>query len=161
MQCNSCGSINPSTANNCAFCGSKLQSGSGQANSSGSSINLSFFQDAFNLLKELNDLPAGTIKWWSFFFPVAYLAGYDSQRVAQQIGFLVIVPAILIHIVFAHNWHVLLQLSMIMLAWQCYIGFLVGTRHSKLIKAKAQFNMGSALMYQFIFIIIYSIVTSL
>lgn len=164
MQCNSCGSINPSTANNCTFCGSKLQGGGASGGSSsggGSSINLSFFQDAFNLLKELNDLPSERIKWWSFFFPVAYLAGYDAQRVAQQIAFLIIIPAIVIKIVFVHNWAILFRLSAIMLVWQCYMGFLVGTRHTKLIKAKTQFNMGNAVMYQIIFIIAYSLITGL
>ena len=175
MKCQSCGAIVAASADTCDFCGTSLSasnavkmksksvehtsSSSSSDNNLGSTIQkkVSFAEDSFNLISELKETEKNPFNWLAFFFPVAFLAGYGSRESANKIALVILIPVLVMSIVKEFSYSLASSISVAIFVWTFYVDYLVSTRQEKMTKKDKPYNLGAGILYQVIFIIIYSI----
>jgi len=175
MKCQSCGAIVAASADACEFCGTsmsvsnsvKMKSKSEEHTSLSSTSDnnlsstiqkkVSFAEDSFNLISELKETEKNPFNWLAFFFPVAFLAGYGSTESAKKIALVILIPVLVMSIVKEFSYSLASSISVAIFVWTFYVDYLVSTRQDKMTKKDKPYNLGAGILYQVIFIIIYSI----
>lgn len=176
MKCLSCGAIVAASAESCEFCGTSLQSVpvvAPPANKSGSDEipstanpavtqkKVGFAEDAFNLISELKETEKNPMNWWAFFFPVAFLAGYYAKESAKKIATVVLIPVFVMAIIKYLSFSLAGAVSLASLAWTIYVYYLVSTRQGRMVNKDKPFELGTAVLYQLGFGVIYIILENL
>ena len=178
MKCQTCGAIVAATADSCEFCGTSLEIAATKVPVTtmelakephavtpnlNAKINkkISFAEDSFNLITELNETEKNQFNWLAFFFPIAFLAGYGSKESAKKIAAVILIPVFLMSIVRYFSFSLASMVSAATLIWTIYVYYLVSTRHDKMTKKDKPFNMGTAIFYEIAFVICYGVLQSL
>lgn len=178
MKCKSCGAIVAATADSCEFCGAPTievsveasataEEKSNNLNSVSTDLNskinkkIGFAEDSFNLISELNETEKNQFNWLAFIFPVGFLAGYGSKESAKKIAAVILIPVFAMSVVRYFSFSLASAISLVTFVWTIYVYFLVSTRQEKMTKKDKPFNMGTALFYEVVFVVLYSILQSL
>ena len=170
MKCNTCKAIISSSSNHCEFCGEKITKSVKSTDNDNSSVNpkiqsnkssISFSEDAMNLVRELRETDSQGFNWWAFFFPVAFLSGHGNKDNAKKIAIVVLIPVLVLSIIKYLVPSLFSLLNILTIVWTIYVYYLVATRYSKMTKESLNFDLPTALVYQFLFIVIYLVIENL
>lgn len=158
MKCPSCGAINSASLKECEFCSAELQPQTGPA---GEALPLpaqvSFAQDALNLFGELNSAKSSGFNFLAFLFPIAFLFGYGAKETAKKLGLIILLPVVVEGILSRASLMLSIVLGYAVLGWVIYLSVLVATRTPSLVKKDNKFDMGQAVLAQFVYFVAYFI----
>jgi uncharacterized membrane protein YukC len=101
------------------------------------------------------------MNWWAFFFPVAFLAGYYAKESAKKIATVVLIPVFVMAIIKYLSFSLAGAVSLASLAWTIYVYYLVSTRQGRMVNKDKPFELGTAVLYQLGFGVIYIILENL
>ena len=167
MKCSSCNADNAPNAVSCEYCGeilgakSRTTVVSAAANAPPGTSSLS--PDDFAPSKDdpgfqlwNSKLPKNDFRWWAFFFPIAYLAGYGAKKSAVAVGVTILAPVLIFRIVHTVSWKAAAIVQLAMVAYLLFYSYKVAIHADSLTKEKSEFNMPIAIGMQVIYTIIYS-----
>jgi hypothetical protein len=117
--------------------------------------------DAFNAVINLNKIPSEGFKFVSFIFPIAFLMGYGSKDWGKKVAIAFLLPICVVSLVAYVNIGLAALVDFVSLIWIIYLSYLVCSRHSVLVNKDKPFAMGTAVVSQLIFTLVWSIAVAL
>ena len=168
MKCIGCGAIVSASNVSCEFCGASYASKSpdvadaARPEGARTTREISEFEDALNLIKELGDTPSKGFKWWALFFPIAYLFGFGSKANAIKVSLVILAPVAALSIGAYFFTDALYQvLDLVIAGWTIYLSYLVASRSHALVKEGSTFDIGRGLVGQLVYLVVYFIIVSI
>ena len=159
MKCSSCGAESKNTAGDCEYCGTPLSfavKGSNEtaANSNSSPDIVGIVKDLPNSYQQLFQLPNQNFNFWAFLFPVGFISGYGDTNSAIRAGLMILAPNILATILGAFSWRILFAVNMLALIFIFVLHIMYGLKVSAVSTKTQPFNIGTAILFELIFILI-------
>jgi hypothetical protein len=167
MKCQSCSAIVSAGKTECEFCGAATTAPANTA-TPGDTVNntpvpqVSFVQDAFNLIGEINSTPSKGFNFLAFLFPVAYLWGYGAHDNAKKVAANTLVPALVVSLLAYLSYRLANNINILATLWVLFVSYLVSTRIHVLAKTEGKaYDLGGGVVAQIVFVLVYYLIMAL
>jgi hypothetical protein len=159
MKCSRCGAESKVNAASCEYCGTPLSftvkaSGENAANSASSPDIVAMVKDLPNSYQQLFQLPNQNFNFWAFLFPVGFISGYGDTNSAIRAGLVILAPNILATILGALSWRIFFAVNMLAAIFIFVLHIMYGLKVNALFTKTQPFNIGTAILFELIFVLI-------
>ncbi|QWD80521.1 zinc ribbon domain-containing protein [Polynucleobacter sp. MWH-Spelu-300-X4] len=160
MKCSSCGAENKASVGPCEYCGAPLGAapkapvGSSSATNSSSPDVVAMVKDLPNSYQQLFQLPNQNFNFWAFLFPVGFMAGYGDSNAAIRSGLMILAPSVIAAILGALSWRLLFAVHLIAGIFIFVLHIMFGLKVAAISSKTQPFNIGSAVLFELILLLI-------
>jgi hypothetical protein len=173
MKCSSCGAESKNTVGNCEYCGASLTSVAGSTQHhqqvqpaahqvpTDSPDIVAMVKELPHSYQQLFQLPNQSFNFWAFLFPIGFMTGYGDRDAGIRAGLMILAPSVAAFILGLVSWRLMLAVHSVSAIFIFVLHIMFGLKISSISTKTQPFNMGTAILFEFLFIVIGSFIAYL
>jgi hypothetical protein len=163
MKCSSCGAESKQSSGACEYCGASLgvaahapaqQSASSTSVSNASPDVVGMVKDLPNSYQQIFQLPNQAFNFWAFLFPVGFMSGYGDSNAAIRAGLMLLAPSVAAAILGALSWRMMFTVQVLAGIFIFVLHIMFGLKVAAVSTKTQAFNLGTAILFELIFVFI-------